>query len=155
MENEITIYNETEEEIKELSSLKEVLLSACQKEKLNHVCFNVILVDEAKIQELNRDYRKIDRVTDVITFALEDEDTMVLPSDVRILGDIYICLARARSQAIEYGHSFYRELAFLAVHGFYHLLGYDHQNKDDEKIMFEKQEEVLQMNGITRSEVKE
>ena len=107
-------------------------------------------MDNNYIHELNKNYRQIDRETDVITFALEDEDSLVLPGEVRVLGDIYISIDKARSQAEEYGHSLLRELSFLAVHGFYHLLGYDHMNLEDEKIMFAKQEEVLEENGITR-----
>ena len=75
---------------------------------------------------------------------------MVLPTEERILGDIYISVDKASSQALEYGHSFLRELSFLAVHGFYHLLGYDHMTKEDEKVMFTKQEEVLSEYGIKR-----
>ena len=95
-------------------------------------------------------YRNIDRETDVITFALEDEDTVIIPDEERILGDVYISLDKAMAQADEYGHSFLREICFLAVHGFYHLLGYDHMTEDDEKVMFAKQEEVLNSYGITR-----
>ena len=91
----------------------------------------------------------IERLT-LLLFALEDEDSLVLPEDVRVLGDIYISIDKARSQAEEYGHSLLRELSFLAVHGFYHLLGYDHMTKEDEKVMFGKQEEVLEANGIKR-----
>ena len=121
-----------------------------KKEKLNHTSFNVIIVDNNYIHELNKNYRDIDRETDVITFALEDEDSVKLPGDMRILGDIYISINKARSQAIEYGHSFEREICFLAVHGFYHLLGYDHMNEEEEKVMFGKQEEVLSEYGVTR-----
>ena len=103
-----------------------------------------------KIQYLNKTYRNIDRETDVITFALEDDETVVNGSDERILGDIYISLDKAKSQAEEYGHSLLRELSFLAVHGFYHLLGYDHMTEEDEKVMFGKQKEVLEEYGITR-----
>ena len=150
MENEIAIYNETNEKIAELKDVKKVLESACQMEQIAHASFNVILVDQEKIHTLNRTYRGIDRVTDVITFALEDEDTVKLPADLRILGDIYICLEKAKSQALEYRHSLKRELSFLAVHGFYHLLGYDHQNEEEEKVMFARQEAVLAANNITR-----
>ena len=73
-----------------------------------------------------------------------------MPSDERILGDIYISVDRARSQAEDFGHSLLRELSFLAVHGFYHLLGYDHMTEEDEKVMFKKQEEVLDAYGIRR-----
>ncbi len=151
--NKIEIFNQTEEEIEELNTVKKVLLKACEKEKLDNTSFNLIIVDNNYIHELNKNYRNIDRETDVITFALEDDDTLVLPEDVRILGDIYISIDKARSQAEEYGHSFLREICFLAVHGFYHLLGYDHMTPEDEKVMFKKQEEVLEEYGITRENI--
>ena len=112
--------------------------------------FNLIIVDNDYIHNLNKTYRHIDRETDVITFALEDENSVIIPNDERILGDIYISIDRARKQAEEYGHSLLRELSFLAVHGFYHLLGYDHQTEEDEKEMFRKQEEVLEEYDIRR-----
>ncbi|MBR2711866.1 MAG: rRNA maturation RNase YbeY [Bacilli bacterium] len=150
MDNEIMIFNQTNEDIPELDLVKKVLEFGMKKEKLNHTSFNVIIVDNNYIHELNKNYRDIDRETDVITFALEDEDSVKLPGDMRILGDIYISIDKARSQAIEYGHSFEREICFLAVHGFYHLLGYDHMNEEEEKVMFGKQEEVLSEYGVTR-----
>ena len=150
MDNEIMIFNQTNEDIPELDLVKKVLEFGMKKEELNNTSFNVIIVDNNYIHELNKNYRDIDRETDVITFALEDEDSVKLPGDMRILGDIYISIDKARSQAIEYGHSFEREICFLAVHGFYHLLGYDHMNEEEEKIMFGKQEEVLSEYGVTR-----
>ena len=150
MDNEIMIFNQTNEDIPELDLVKKVLEFGMKKEKLNNTSFNVIIVDNNYIHELNKNYRDIDRETDVITFALEDEDSVKLPGDMRILGDIYISIDKARSQAIEYGHSFEREICFLAVHGFYHLLGYDHMNEEEEKVMFGKQEEVLSEYGVTR-----
>lgn len=146
----IEIFVQVNEEIKELETVEKVLYSAIEKEKLDNVSFNLIIVDNDYIHELNKAYRKIDRETDVITFALEDEDTIVLPNEERILGDIYISIDKAKAQAEEYGHSLLRELSFLAVHGFYHLLGYDHMTPEDEKVMFGKQEEVLNSYGITR-----
>ena len=148
--SKIEIFNQVNEEIPELDTVLKVLYSAIEKEKLENIIFNLIIVDSDYIHELNRDYRNIDRETDVITFALEDDDTMVLPDGVRVLGDIYISIDKARAQAEEYGHSFLREICFLAVHGFYHLLGYDHMTPEDEKVMFGKQEEVLSAYGITR-----
>ena len=150
MDNEIMIFNQTSEDIPELDLVKKVLEFGMKKEKLNNTSFNVIIVDNNYIHELNKNYRDIDRETDVITFALEDEDSVKLPGDMRILGDIYISIDKARSQAIEYGHSFEREICFLAVHGFYHLLGYDQMNEEEEKVMFGKQEEVLSEYGVTR-----
>lgn len=149
--NRIGIFNQTEENLEDvLKEVKSVLKLAIKKEKLKDLEFNVIIVTDDVIHELNRTYRKIDRPTDVITFALEDEDKVVVKDTHRILGDIYISLDRARGQAMEYGHSFLREMCFLAVHGFYHLLGYDHMSKEEEKIMFQKQEEVLSDYGIKR-----
>ena len=148
--NQIEVFVQVGEEIPELVTVEKVLNKAIEKEKLNNVSFNLIIVDNKYIHELNKTYRNIDRETDVITFALEDDETVVNGSDERILGDIYISLDKAKTQAEEYGHSLLRELSFLAVHGFYHLLGYDHQTKEDEEVMFKKQEEVLESYGITR-----
>ena len=148
--NKVEIFNQLYEEIKELETVKEVLEYALKKENLNNHEFNVIIVDNNYIHELNKNYRNIDRETDVITFALEDDDKVISEGDTILLGDIYISLDKAKSQALEYGHSFLREICFLAVHGFYHLLGYDHQNEEEEKVMFAKQEAVLNEFKITR-----
>lgn len=148
--NKIEVFVEVDEDIKELDTVKKVLDTAIKKEKLDNVSFNLIIVDNKYIHKLNKEYRNIDRETDVITFALEDESDLILPNDERVLGDIYISIDKAKSQAEEYGHSLLRELAFLAVHGFYHLLGYDHQTKEEEEVMFKKQEEVLEEYGIRR-----
>lgn len=148
--NKIEIFKQVNKEIKELEIVEKVLYSAIKKENLDNINFNVIIVNNEYIHELNKNYRNIDRETDVITFALEDENSIILPSDERVLGDIYISIDKAISQAKEYNHSLLRELSFLAVHGFYHLLGYDHVTKEEEKIMFKKQEEVLEENEIFR-----
>ena len=149
--SKIEVFNQLDEEIKELDTVLKVLESAVIKEKLEDVTFNLIIVDNEYIHELNKNYRGIDRETDVITFALEDEDSLIMPEEVeRNLGDIYISIDKARSQAEEFGHGLLRELSFLAVHGFYHLLGYDHMTEEEEKVMFKKQEEVLEDYGITR-----
>lgn len=153
MSSKIEVFKNVDEEIKELETVEKVLYSAIEKEKLENVEFNLIIVDNKYIHELNRMYRNIDRETDVITFALEDEDSIIIPDNRRILGDIYISIDKAKSQAEEYGHSLLRELSFLAVHGFYHLLGYDHQTKEEEEIMFKKQEEVLDAFKITRETI--
>ena len=147
--NQFTITNKTNENIEELSEIKKLLDFALNYQKIDNAIFNVIIVNEDKIKYLNKTYRNKDSVTDVISFALEDDDTFV-ETDFRVLGDIYICLKRAKDQAIEYGHSFLRELSFLTIHGLLHLLGYDHMNKDDEKIMFDLQERILSEYGIKR-----
>ena len=148
---EIGIFNETDEELTlELKELKSMLNDYCEREKLLNVIFNIIIVDNKRIQQINKDYRGIDKITDVISFALEDDETTKAPDGIRVLGDIYICIEKAREQAKEYSHSFKRELSFLAVHGLLHLLGYDHMNEEEEKIMFAKQEEVLNYYEIFR-----
>lgn len=147
---EIEIFNETEEDLeKELDELKNLLVNVAKDEELENILFNVIIIDNSRIREINREYRNIDRETDVISFALEDDKTFNL-DEIRVLGDIYISIDKAKSQAEEYGHSFKRELSFLAIHGFLHLLGYDHMEKDEEEIMFKKQEEVLSRYEINR-----
>lgn len=148
----IEIFNTLEEEVKELSEIEKLLNYACDYCKLDDVSFNVIIVDDKKIHEINKEYRGIDRPTDVISFALEDEKDMILDSSMgRILGDIYISLDRCKEQAKEYGHSFLRELAFLSVHGLLHLQGYDHMKPEDEKVMFKLQDDILNSYGITRN----
>lgn len=148
--NEVTIYNETDEEFTYSDIIEKVVNKAFETEDIKKASCSIIIVDNTFIHKLNKEYRGIDRVTDVISFALEDDKSMVIPDDFRLLGDIYICLDKAKEQAKEYGHSLERELCFLAVHGVYHLLGYDHETEEDAKIMFKKQEEVLMEYGITR-----
>ena len=108
---------------------------------------DVSLVDEGTIHEINRDYRSVDRVTDVISFAFEDDEselgTIVGEEVPRILGEIFICVPRALEQAKEIGNTPERELCFLFIHGLLHLLGYDHMKKEDEDIMFPLQERIL------------
>ena len=146
--NQIEIVNLLNEEIKELEDVKNVINIAIKNQKLDNLEFNIIIVDNNYIHKLNRDYRNIDRPTDVITFALEDYEDIKL--EHRMLGDIYISLDKARSQAEEYGHSFKREICFLAVHGFLHLLGYDHMTKEDEEEMFSLQELILNVANIKK-----
>ena len=145
----IGLFNETEEDLKEeFKILKNVLKNGLKKLNINTCEFNIIVVDNNYIHELNKNYRGIDRETDVISFALEDDKTF--NPEGRVLGDIYISIDKAHSQAIDYGHSFLREFCFLGVHGMLHLLGYDHMNPDDEKIMFTLQEEILNESNILR-----
>ena len=95
------------------------------------------------IHEINREYRKIDKETDVISFASLDDESLLNMEDTVELGDIFINVEAIREQAKDYGHSLKREFCFLVIHGILHLLGYDHLNKDDEKVMFDLQEEIL------------
>jgi probable rRNA maturation factor len=134
---------------KDYDYLNNVLEATLKHESVNNAIFSIIFVTEDEIHNINKEYRNIDRVTDVISFAFEDNDDIVY-NDLRVLGDIYICIKRMRDQAIEYGHSEKRELSFLAVHGLLHLLGYDHMEKEDEKIMFDLQELILNGENIKR-----
>lgn len=108
---------------------------------------SVTLVDNDFIHNINLNYRHIDRPTDVISFAfmdgVKDKDKIFQSKSMVVLGEIYISFDKAREQANSYGHSLDRELKFLFVHGLLHLLGYDHMNENDEKIMFSLQEEIL------------
>ncbi|MBD8522076.1 rRNA maturation RNase YbeY [Lysinibacillus sp. FSL R7-0073] len=115
---------------------------------------SVTFVTNDTIQDINREYRGKDQPTDVISFALEElgegEIAVTFEGMPRVLGDIIISTDRAKEQAEEYNHSFERELGFLAVHGFLHLLGYDHMEPEEEKVMFTKQDEILQTFGLGR-----
>lgn len=147
--NTYEIFNETNFDLElDMDKLYKLLEFTLKREKLENVEFNVIFVDSETIQDINKNYRNIDRVTDVISFALEDNKTIEL--DHRLLGDIYICYERSKEQAIEYNHSLMREVSFLMIHGLLHLLGYDHMEEDEEKIMFKKQEDILNEFGIKR-----
>ena len=118
------------------------------------------IVSPEQIQELNKSFREVDKVTDVLSFPTCDNPTRgaitvvcedVNPeTDLVNIGDIVICMERAKEQAKEYGHSLKRELAFLSLHGLLHLLGYDHIEEDDEKQMVALQKEILDQAGITR-----
>ena len=148
--NNVEVFNEYKGNVKEIKTIKKLIDYAIKYKNLNNIEFNIILVDNEYIHNLNLNYRQIDRPTDVITFALEDDKIVKTIDDYRVLGDIYISVDKAKEQAEEYGHSFLREICFLTVHGFLHLLGYDHMNKEDEIVMFKEQEEILNGFGITR-----
>jgi len=134
---------------KDYDYLYEVLNHTLEHEKVNNAIFSIIFVEDDEIHRINKEYRGIDRVTDVISFAFEDSKDLEY-NDIRLLGDIYICIPQMKRQAIEYGHSEKRELSFLSVHGLLHLLGYDHMNKIDEEKMFGLQELILDETNIKR-----
>ena len=142
------IINE-KEEILELKKVEEFIKFVIEKESLQNCSFSIIITDNTFIHKLNKEYRNVDRPTVVISFALEDNKDFI-SGDIRLLGDIYISIDKAKEQAIEYGHSLLRELSFLSIHGLLHLLGYDHMKKEDEEVMFKKQEDLLNEFGITR-----
>ena len=144
----IDINNLTEEKIEEIDELEEYLKYVADYMKVPDAIMSVIIVDNEKIHEINKEYRGIDRPTDVISFALEEGEDYEVKE--RMLGDIYISIDKVYEQAKEYGHSVKRELFFLATHGFLHLLGYDHMKKEDEEIMFPLQEKILEEYGVKR-----
>lgn len=108
---------------------------------------SVTFVDDMFIHKMNKEYRNVDRPTDVISFAfldgIKEREQMIRSKGLVSLGDIYISVERAQAQAEEYGHPLERELSFLFVHGLLHLLGYDHMTKEDEEVMFKLQDEIL------------
>lgn len=159
--------NETEEQLgfdyeKELAAVIEETLR--QENCPYETEVTVILTDEEGIRNLNREYRNIDKVTDVLSFPMlgyeapsdfscvDEESAMQFNPDSGelILGDIVLCTARARKQALEYGHTLFREMAFLTVHSILHLCGYDHIEEEERLQMEKQQKQVLNHLGITR-----
>lgn len=139
----------------ELIQIENILAFASKKQNVEQGSeISITFVTNESIQEINREYRQKDYPTDVISFAMEElgeGEVEVVGVDMpRILGDIIISIPKAKEQAEEYGHSFMRELSFLAVHGFLHLLGYDHETEEDEKEMFSLQREILDDYGLKR-----
>jgi probable rRNA maturation factor len=139
--------------------LTHALQTAARHESIEGGEVVVSLVDDERIQELNRIYRGKDQPTDVLSFAMMEEgegepeiflEAEAEAAEYEMLGDIIISVPTAMRQAEEYGHSLERELAFLAVHGFLHLIGYDHMTEAEEKEMFGRQEEILVAMGLTR-----
>ena len=151
---EVNIVNQTNDDtwMQYADSFEAILNKCAQVLQIDtDCCCSLIFVDAKQIHEINRDYRQIDRPTDVISFAIHDaEDEMELAELEEELGDIFINIEAVAAQAKEYGHSEKRELAFLVVHGLLHLLGYDHQTEEEEKVMFQIQEEMLNEEGISR-----
>lgn len=141
----------TQEQIELINAL---LNTAAEAEGLEEGEVSITFVNNEEIQALNRDYREKDQPTDVLSFPMyeaDEEEIEVFDADEPLmLGDIIISIPRTKEQAEEYNHSFERELGFLAVHGFLHLLGYDHENEEMEKEMFSRQEEILSKHGLVR-----
>lgn len=145
-----------------IEKLGELLQLAGEAEGMTEGEVTLTFVDDESIHALNRDYRGIDRPTDVLSFAMQDDGTEELdiifevesedePDPISgMLGDIIISVERAVAQSEEYGHSLEREIGFLFVHGFLHLIGYDHQDEQSEAVMTGKQEAVLRQAGLTR-----
>ena len=142
----------TDSEIKKvISQIFETALEMTNTK--NNVSVNITIVGEKTIKNLNSEHRNINKVTDVLSFPLEEDfenEEMLDNSICSDLGDIVICKKRANEQAIEYGHSYTREICFLSLHGFLHLLGYDHIIEADAKQMFELSDKILQKHNIGR-----
>ena len=143
----IEINNLTNEKLKEIEELDSYTKYLLDYMKID-ASFSIIIVDNEKIHEINKTYRGIDRPTDVISFALEEDENYEVKE--RLLGDIYISIDKVYEQAKEYNHSVKRELFFLVTHGFLHLLGYDHMTEEEEKEMFSLQEKILDEYGVKR-----
>mgnify|MGYP002713054438 CR=1 FL=1 len=141
---DLNIEKDLEKVIKEVLKLEDIEEKKCE--------ISLSFVDEKKIRQLNRDFRSIDRVTDVLSFPIEDffnEDRKtLLKKPYLMLGDVVICLDVARKQAKDLGHSFEREVMYLTCHSILHLLGYDHIEEDDKKIMRFKEKEVMKNLGV-------
>lgn len=147
--NYIEIINNYNKDVENIDILNSFIEFSCNKLNLKNVMFNVIIIDNESIHKINKEYRNIDRPTDVISFALEDDKQINIP-EIRVLGDIYISYDKVIEQAKEYGHSEKRELCFLGIHGLLHLLGYDHMTEEDEIKMFKLQKELLEEYGIKK-----
>ncbi len=138
-----------------ITVLEKLLDVAASSEEWEDGEVALTFVDDKQIHEMNKEYRGIDRPTDVLSFSmLEGDDAegdWLDEEEVPILGDIIISVPKAIAQSEEYGHSIEREIGFLFVHGFLHLIGYDHESEADEQEMFAKQEAILAQIGLIRS----
>ena len=124
------------------SYLDDVIQATLKHENAEGSFLSVIFINDEEMHKMNKETRGIDRTTDVLSFALEDNDN--IKGEIRVLGDIFISIPKMKAQAKEYGHSEKRELSFLTCHGLLHLLGYDHtRSEEEEKIQFGLQDEIL------------
>ena len=134
--------------------IKKVINKCFEVEKIDKkkLYVNIILTNPEVIRQYNKKYRNIDNETDVLSFPMFEKEELTSFNTIvqEVLGDIIISIDRVKKQATEYGHSFERELAYMLVHGFYHLMGYDHMEDEDRKIMRKKEEYVLNSINITR-----
>ena len=144
----IEVYNETNSDAY-IKDIKSVLKLGLKHMNIKDSYISVVIVDKDKIHEINKTYRDVDKVTDVISFAFEDNGG-ITPDGLRILGEIYLCMDKAKEQAIEYGHSNKREICYLVTHGLLHLLGYVHEKEEDKNKMRIKEEEILELYDANR-----
>ena len=152
MEVNFEFVNQTNINLDEYENkFKELIGAAFTLLKVKDDCeLSSIIVDNNEIWRINKEYRQIDRPTDIISFALEDAQDFYVEGMPRELGDIFISYDKALEQAEAYGHSLEREMCFLFIHGLLHLLGYDHMEEQEAKRMFALQEEILNAQNITR-----
>ena len=154
------IYQNVEEKKEYENIIKKVLTQCFEEENLEKtkLFITVILTTPNNIQQLNKTYRNIDKETDVLSFPMFEKDELeqkIQKNDLKhedVLGDIVISIEQVIKQAKEYGHSFEREFSYMLVHGFYHLMGYDHIQEEDKKKMRPKEEKVLNKLQIQREE---
>lgn len=149
-------YLDIEEKESYQSTIKKVLEKCFEEEGLNNkkLYVNVVLTNSKNIKEINKQHRNIDKETDVLSFPMYEKEELsnLKLENEDILGDMVISIEKVESQAKEYGHSFERELAYMVVHSFYHLLGYDHMESEEKKTMREKEENILNKLNIRRIE---
>ena len=152
------------EENKQYDEIIKKVVEQCFKEENmedSKLYISITLTTPEHIHEINKQYRNVDRATDVLSFPMfekEEIDSKIANRDFEhedVLGDIVISIEQVEKQAKEYGHSFEREFAYMLVHGFYHLMGYDHIKEEDKVIMRPKEEKVLEKLGIRREELNE
>lgn len=144
----IEVYNETNCDAY-IKDIENILKLGLKHMNIKDSYISVVIVDKDRIHEINKTYRNVDKVTDVISFAFED-NAGITPDGLRILGEIYLCMDKAKEQAVEYGHSNKREICYLVIHGLLHLLGYDHEKEEDKKKMRTKEEEILELYDANR-----
>ena len=152
------IYKEIEKKKKKKKTIEKVLQQCFKEEKLekSNLYITITLTNSEAIREINREYRNIDKATDVLSFPMFEKDELETKINNNIfvheevLGDIVISIPKVEEQAVEYGHGFERELSYMVVHGFYHLMGYDHINEDDKKKMRPKEDKILNKLKIVR-----
>lgn len=142
---EITLINRTNQDVSVYASLFQKIAKSAEKilELPEDYELSVTFVRSQTIHKINRDYRNVDRPTDVISFAIRDDEDDFISEEEKDLGDIFININYCKKQAKEYGHSYDREMGFLFTHGMLHCLGYDHMCEKDEKVMFALQDQIL------------
>lgn len=156
-------YLDLEEKKEYEDIIKRVVEQCFKEEKLENskLCISITLTTPEHIHEINKQYRNVDKETDVLSFPMFEKSELeekIENQDYEhedVLGDIVISIEKVKGQAKEYGHSFERELSYMIVHGFYHLMGYDHIEEEDKIVMRPKEENILNKLGIRRDDLNE